>query len=138
MPVLQNPRHEAFARARAGGARLEEAYAAAGLAAGQGHASRLANSSGVARRIRELREEEWSYDPAQPAAIIDALMKMAAYGQNTNLEWHMEARRALVDASRIRSEWMKARPGDFPPSVRPTEPKAANDSDLKQEVNGSE
>jgi phage terminase small subunit len=41
MPVLDNPRHEAFAQARAKGARLEQAYEEAGFAPGNGHASRL-------------------------------------------------------------------------------------------------
>ena len=42
MPILQNPRHEAFAQSRSRGALLDEAYEHAGFIPGHGHASRLA------------------------------------------------------------------------------------------------
>ena len=40
MPQLENLRHEAFAQARAKGARLDDAYEDAGFAPSNGHASR--------------------------------------------------------------------------------------------------
>ena len=39
MPTLRNPRQEAFAQARAGGALLDDAYEAAGFAPGNRHAA---------------------------------------------------------------------------------------------------
>ncbi|MGI9170060.1 MAG: hypothetical protein ACR2FH_07800, partial [Caulobacteraceae bacterium] len=57
MPVLDNPGHEAFALARAKGARLEDAYECAGFAPGNRHAARMAALPEVAERTVELRAE---------------------------------------------------------------------------------
>jgi hypothetical protein len=50
MPVLENPRHEAFAQARARGALLNDAYESAGFVLLKGHPSRLAYRAEVAER----------------------------------------------------------------------------------------
>ena len=47
MPALQNPRYEAFARARAKGALLIDAYESAGFVRHRGLASGLASSGPV-------------------------------------------------------------------------------------------
>lgn len=57
MPALKSSQHEAFARARAGGARLEDAYEDAGFAPDRAHAARLSKQALVAERIAELRKE---------------------------------------------------------------------------------
>ena len=113
MPLLQNPRHEAFAQARVAGALLEDAYEAAGFAAGLNHASRLARTPEVAQRIGELRAHAQFPDPARPAVLIDALLKMAEDGRGHSVEWAKEARLALMDAMRVRAEWKNERQEDF-------------------------
>ncbi len=55
MPILDNPRHEAFAQAFAAGATADEAYAQAGFKADRGHASRLASTDNVRARVEEIR-----------------------------------------------------------------------------------
>ncbi|MHB8531024.1 MAG: hypothetical protein ACYC8V_16125, partial [Caulobacteraceae bacterium] len=58
MPILQDPRQEAFARLRAAGATLSDAYEDAGYVPDNGHPSRLAGRKEVAERIAELRAEQ--------------------------------------------------------------------------------
>ena len=103
MPLLPNPRHEAFAQARAQGARLEIAYEDAGFAAGQGHASRLAAQPDIVERIAELREEQADLHAARPQAVIAALLKVAkaceAAGSPAAIR---EARLTLLEVERLR------------------------------------
>ena len=56
MPVLSNPKHEAFAQGLAKGRSQAEAYAEAGYKPSEPHASRLASSGKVAARVAELLE----------------------------------------------------------------------------------
>jgi hypothetical protein len=103
MPLLPNPRHEAFAQARAQGARLEIAYEDAGFAAGQGHACRLAAQPAVAARIAEIREEQADLHAARPQAVIAALLKVAkaneAVGSAASIK---EVRLTLLEVDRLR------------------------------------
>lgn len=55
MPVLSNPRHEAFAQALAKGKSATEAYAQAGYKPHQPSASRLLSNAMVAARVEELQ-----------------------------------------------------------------------------------
>lgn len=57
MPQLSNPRHEAFAAARANGMRQYEAYIAAGFEGNATAASQMANRPEVSARIAELAAE---------------------------------------------------------------------------------
>jgi hypothetical protein len=75
--MLPNPRQEAFAWARAGGALLDEAYEAAGFAPGNRHASRLANRPDVAARIEELLAARDDAREAHSHAVIGALLRLA-------------------------------------------------------------
>jgi phage terminase small subunit len=65
MPALRDPRHEAFAQARAKGALLIDAYESAGFVRHRGHPSRLALKLDVAHRIAELRADS----PPAPCAL---------------------------------------------------------------------
>jgi phage terminase small subunit len=65
MPVLQNPRHEAFAQALAKGKSADEAYAQAGYRPSRHNASRLTTNDNVRKRVTELQaraadKAEWS------------------------------------------------------------------------------
>lgn len=65
MAVLPNPRHEAFAQARAGGKSVDEAYTQAGFRPHRGNAHRLSTNESVKRRIIELQgrvaeKAEWT------------------------------------------------------------------------------
>ena len=108
MPILSNPRHEAFARARAKGARLEDAYEDAGFTSGHCHASRMARLGVVADRIAELREQTACVDDAGPGALIAALLDLARNGRAGRGDAR-EARLALLDAFRLRMEWSNDR-----------------------------
>ena len=104
MPLLPNPRHEAFAQARAQGARLEIAYEDAGFVAGQGHASRLAAQPEVAARIAEIREEQVDLHGARPQAVIAALLKIAKACESANTAAAIkEARLTLLEVDRLRT-----------------------------------
>ena len=81
MPILQNPRHEAFAQARARGARLEDAYEDAGYVQGNGHASRLAIKPEVAERIAEIKAARADEEEVSSAMVKTALIRMAKTGE---------------------------------------------------------
>lgn len=55
MPVLTNPRHEAFAQERAKGKTVDEAYVLAGFSANRGNAARLNANESVRARIAEIQ-----------------------------------------------------------------------------------
>ncbi|MDB5480858.1 MAG: hypothetical protein JWO83_1911 [Caulobacteraceae bacterium] len=112
MPTLRNPRREAFAQARAGGALLDDAYEAAGFAPGNRHASRLAGRPEVARRIDELLAARDDAREAGVHAVIGALLRLAeaasAPGGAAALG---EACLALVQARKLMGEARGARDG---------------------------
>ena len=56
MPVLPNPRHEAFAQALAKGKSADEAYALAGFKPNRGNATRLKANESIRARVAELQE----------------------------------------------------------------------------------
>lgn len=56
MPVLKNPKHEAFAQGLAGGKSADQAYQDAGFSANRGNATRLKAKESVAARVAELTE----------------------------------------------------------------------------------
>jgi phage terminase small subunit len=65
MAVLHNPRHEAFAQARATGKSADDAYAQAGFRPHRGNAHRLSTNESVKRRVAEIvgrtaEKAEWS------------------------------------------------------------------------------
>lgn len=113
MPILQNARHEAFAQARARGARLEDAYEDAGFVADEAHAFRLAKSAEVAKRIADLRREQAEADDASPQAIIAALVRMARDAEACKTPaGTKEARLNLLEAHRLRTQLEAARYAD--------------------------
>jgi hypothetical protein len=57
MPVLKDPKHEAFAQHLAKGLSQEAAYKAAGYKGGRTHASRLVTNGNIGRRVAELTEK---------------------------------------------------------------------------------
>jgi Terminase small subunit len=54
MPVLANPKHEAFCQARVSGKTQDEAYIEAGYSPNRSNARRLTTIEHIASRIREL------------------------------------------------------------------------------------
>lgn len=57
MPVLTNPKHEAYAQMLAKGMTQEKAYVEAGYAPNKGHAARLAGKGNVKARVTELQSK---------------------------------------------------------------------------------
>jgi len=102
MPILQNPRHEAFAQARAKGARRDDAYEDAGFVPGNDHASRLETRPEVAERIAELRAERADLSEANLEGIIAALLRIAKASEALASPGGVkEARLTLLEASRL-------------------------------------
>ena len=102
MPILQNSRHEAFAQARAKGARLDDAYEDAGFILYGGHPSRLVQRREVAERIAELRAAQDELTGANPQAVIAALLRIAKAGEASVIPAAMkEARLTLLEAARL-------------------------------------
>ena len=96
MPVLENPRLEAFAQARAKGALLDDAFEAAGYV--------LAKRQDVAERLAELRAELASAEDISPRAFILALLRVAKAAEEAKTPTSVrEARLALVDAAKLRN-----------------------------------
>jgi hypothetical protein len=81
MPALANSRHEAFAQARARGARKEDAYEDAGFTPGNDHAGRLDAREDVAQRVAELRAQQTEIAESATHAVIAALLRVAKAGE---------------------------------------------------------
>ncbi len=113
MPTLPNPRHEAFANARAKGASLEDAYEDAGFTPDRGHACRLAKDPKVADRLGELRAEQAGLDDAGPFAIMAALLRVAKAAEaEATPAAHKEVRLTLLEVDRLRGDLMRSRNAD--------------------------
>lgn len=103
MPILQNPRHEAFAQARAKGALLKDAFEDAGFAPDTSHASRLGREPEVAERIAELRAGQSDLDGAGPHALIGALLRAAKAAEADVSPGSLrELRLTLLEVDRLR------------------------------------
>ena len=113
MAILANPRHEAFAKACAQGARICAAYEDAGYAPDRGHASRLAANPEVAHRIAELRTQSEDLTAASPTAIIAALLKAA---KAVDIAAHpgalKEVRATLLEVQRLKETLASQRDAD--------------------------
>lgn len=57
MPVLKNPKQEAFCQARSLGRTLDQAYADAGYKPSRAHAARLATIGSIVARLKELQNK---------------------------------------------------------------------------------
>jgi len=113
MPILENPRHEAFARARSKGALLNDAYESAGFVLHKGHPSRLAYRAEVAERIAELRAAQTLSEENSPVALLAALGRIIRAGEGSEDPSMVSvARRAIVDAARLRLQLEPARAAD--------------------------
>ena len=105
MPLLDNPRYEAFAKTRAKGARLDDAYEDAGFAPGKGHASRLAARPEVAERIAELRAAGADRNMINAADIATSLMRLAKAAEAlATPAGFKEARELMLVAQRLHGE----------------------------------
>jgi hypothetical protein len=108
MPALRDPRHEAFAQARAKGALLIDAYESAGFVRHRGHPSRLALKHDVAYRIAELRASQTEIEDTTPQGLLASLRRIIKAGESSeNPALVNAARLAIVDASRLQAELAK-------------------------------
>jgi hypothetical protein len=114
MPILQNPRHEAFAQARARGARLVDASEEAGYAFGGNHGSRLASMPEVAERIAELRAAQEHFADCTEEAVITTLARLVKTGEKamTGPAALKEIRQTALDLSRLLREQASDRASD--------------------------
>src|ERR1700676_2436724 len=105
MPTLRDPRHEAFAQARAKGALLIDAYESAGFVRHRGHPSRLALKDEVAERTAELRASQTEAEDVSPAGLLASLRRIIKAGESSeNPALVNAARLGIVDASRLQAE----------------------------------
>jgi hypothetical protein len=73
MPILKNPRHEAFAQALARGMSATAAYVDAGYKANPGNACALKSQQHISKRVAELQEEQAAlHQQATVAAVAKA------------------------------------------------------------------
>jgi hypothetical protein len=113
MPTLPNPRQEAFAQARAGGALLDDAYEIAGFVPGHRHASRLAKLPEVAGRIGELLVACIDVKEADTRTVIAALLRLAETASTTtNPAAIQQARLVLHEAHALMGALEKVREAD--------------------------
>jgi hypothetical protein len=102
MTLLDNPRHEAFAQARAKGAPLDDAYENAGYVPDRAHACRLSKRPDIADRIAQLRAARSEVIDASPEELIVRLMRLARAGEALNTAAGLrEARLFLVESARL-------------------------------------
>jgi hypothetical protein len=110
MPFLDNPRHEIFAKARAKGVRLDDAYELAGFAPIRGHSSRLAQRPDVAARISELRLATAGWEETTGQAIVTAMLRMAEARDFFDSPQRMkETRLTLIEARKLQKELTEER-----------------------------
>jgi hypothetical protein len=110
MPILQNPRHEAFAQARAKGALLDDAYEDAGFVPERGNACRLAKRPEVAARIAELRADNSALGDFNRQGMIASLLRIAkASEDHSSPAGVKETRLTLLEAWRLAGEFSKDR-----------------------------
>ena len=113
MPALPDPRHEAFAQARARGALLIDAYESAGFVRHRGHPSRLALKTDVAERIAELRAAQTEAEDVSPLGLLASLRRIIKAGESSeNPTLVNAARLAILDASRLQAELARRQDAD--------------------------
>jgi hypothetical protein len=113
MPELANRRHEWFARGRASGWRLEDAYECAGYVPDRGHACRLAARPEVASRINELACEMREVVAANKTGVIRELMEIGRESRRAGTPVaYKESRLAFLEAARLHEELAKERARD--------------------------
>lgn len=102
MPALKNAKHERFAQELAKGKNQADAYAEAGYAPSEPHASRLASNGKVAARVAEIQERAAIRTEISVASITDRLLKIAAKGEATDEAPMLSvARASLMDAAKL-------------------------------------
>lgn len=102
MPALKIAKHERFAQELAKGKSQAEAYAEAGYAPSEPHASRLASNGKVAGRVAEILDRAATRTEITVASITDRLLKIAEKGEkSTEAPMLSVARASLMDAAKL-------------------------------------
>ena len=102
MAVLDNPRHEAFARALAEGKSATEAYVAAGYRFNDGNCIRLKGNERVTARVAELQGRAASRTEVTVESITKRLFEIADEAQRMKEPaGHSVARSAMMDAAKL-------------------------------------
>lgn len=87
MPVLKNPRHEAFAQLRAKGKSSDDAYEAAGYKPNRGNAARLNAKESVRARISELQSAGAERTEVTVGQVITELARIGFADIRNAVEW---------------------------------------------------
>ena len=109
--ILHNVKWEAFAQARARGARPKDAAQQAGYNPSRSHHSRLANDKKIIKRVEELLESNKQGGSRDLGWIIDELVRLAgqAGGDDKTPPDYAAARALLVEAARLKLHLPKHR-----------------------------
>ena len=84
MPVLDNPRHEAFAQALAKGKSATDAYQEAGYKGDRTAASRLSSNVNIGQRVAELQEMVADRVVVDREWVLSKLIENAKNNQESN------------------------------------------------------
>lgn len=102
MATLANPKHERFAQELAKGRSQAEAYAEAGYAPSEPHASRLASNGKVGARVSEIQERAAVRTEITVASITERLLAIAKKGERKDDAPMLSvARASLMDAAKL-------------------------------------
>jgi hypothetical protein len=106
---LANPRREAFARSRAGGASRTRAYVEAGYRPSRPAASRLAKDPEVTARVAVIRAQAERAADAELEAAILVMLESAGRADLATAAGLREAREARLEARRLHAQLIEAR-----------------------------
>ena len=104
MAILKNPKHEAFAQARARGLSIDRAYEEAGYKPNRGNAARMNTNEGVTARIAELQAETRAEHGVTVATIDEQLREDRALARA--LEQPKAALDATVARAKLHGLWV--------------------------------
>lgn len=100
MPILSNPKHEAFCQQRVQGKSIDDAYVLAGFKANRGNAARLNANESVQQRIAELQSKTVEKAEIDIIRVLKELVRLGtsdvrqAFDENGHLkrpeEWSDE------------------------------------------------
>ena len=124
MPTLTNPRHEAYARARATSRWKGVAYKEAGYA-DSSNTGRIETIKGVPERIEELRDHIHWGETADVAPVINELMRLAREAGTFKTAAGMVAAKGLLaEAARLKGRLAEPAAGER--ETAPREPPLSN------------
>lgn len=112
MPILKNPRHEAFAQYLYEGHTADEAYQRAGFKPNRGNATRLKANESILQRVEELQERKAKQADVTVESITARLNQNIALAEklgqpaaiNGALQLMAKLRGLIIDHAKVESD----------------------------------